>query len=134
MYSTMIFIMSLAIIFEGVIVGYVADNKGRPFFTWFLIGLPFGIIALIYLLLSSPSDDNGKYRKCPYCAEIVKKEAKICHYCGKELSSVSSSECNKEVDDVTVNKRGDIDNDIKTLLKTVGAIIIAIIIVGIATK
>jgi len=27
-------------------------------------------------------------RECPFCAEIIKKKAKICKHCGKEISGL----------------------------------------------
>ena len=29
--------------------------------------------------------DQGVLRKCPYCAEMVKVEAKVCKHCGREI-------------------------------------------------
>jgi len=42
--------------------------------------------ALIYLGRDRTKTLGADERKCPFCAEHVKAEAKVCRYCHKELS------------------------------------------------
>lgn len=35
-----------------------------------------------------PIESSNKTKKCPYCAEIIKNDAKICRFCGKDLPSL----------------------------------------------
>ena len=82
-------------------VAYGAKNKGRSFGTYlalaiFLSPLISGIILLVMGEDKEGVENNsiseGNSRKCPYCAEIIKKEAIVCRYCGKELPKEEEKE------------------------------------------
>jgi len=74
-----------------VLSAIVANSKGRSSFIWFIMGLLLGPFSLLVALLP-PIERTGVTKKCPDCAEIVKREANVCKHCGKrfEIQKVSS--------------------------------------------
>lgn len=67
----------------GVVGSIIARRKGRRAALWFILCMAVPLLVAVIVALPSLVA-RGYTKKCPYCAEIIKEDAKFCRYCGKE--------------------------------------------------
>jgi hypothetical protein len=81
MLVTFYIILHVPSVLLGLIPAYIANRKGRKFARWWIYGWLLFIIALVHSL-------SIKGRRCPYCAEQIRPEAKVCRFCGRDLAPI----------------------------------------------
>ena len=80
----------------GIIGGVIMEARSHSFGTGCVLGVlfgPLGILIAAVLALQPPSATTKPTgmlaqqdrRPCPYCAEMIMRDAKVCHFCGREV-------------------------------------------------
>ncbi|MHC1740132.1 MAG: zinc ribbon domain-containing protein [Anaerolineaceae bacterium] len=50
------------------------------------------MIAISLIVISNRQgvnkESSSDQKKCPYCAELIKEDAMVCRYCGKDVSDI----------------------------------------------
>ena len=90
-----------------IVVAVAASTRGRSSIGWFLISAVFSPIVGGLFVLALPSlrassapsypaqsktqSEPKNVRACPFCAELIKMEAKICPHCHSPLPALDPS-------------------------------------------
>jgi hypothetical protein len=76
----------------SIIVGVIASSRGRSGGGWFLLSLLISPLLTIVPVLALPKQMTRRQalqlRACPFCAEVIRREAKVCKHCHHEVAPI----------------------------------------------
>ena len=72
-----------------LIPAYIAQSKGRDFWSWFVYSWFFWGIALVHSIVMQENNTakirNREAKKCPFCFATIDTRASVCQYCGRQI-------------------------------------------------
>lgn len=82
-------ILTIGILTAGILLGLIpamaAQRKGHSFVAWWAYGSLLFLIAFPHALLLKPEIEQVEQqrappglKKCPFCSELIKPDAKVC--------------------------------------------------------
>ena len=126
------------------IAGAIGSNKGRGSFSFFFLSLILSpLVGIIAALIAKPDQKkldeskiaSGDSKKCPFCAEVIKAEAKVCRYCSRELSEseeVDPIEEENSQEQIKEPVKEQVIEDSNFLNNSLKIIVLIILVVGFA--
>jgi hypothetical protein len=76
----------------------IAAGKGRSGLGFLILSLVFSpLVGVTAAVVAHPNEraldeerlSTGKFKKCVHCAEVIKSEARVCKYCGRDVDGES---------------------------------------------